>query len=251
MKKISFDLIGNLDLERNQQQKHQDDNDDDDITNENQKQQPRTEEKFDWTGRASSLYCVVPGNISSDLVKIERVLRSLSENYHCVFYIPGQLEFDDVLTPLERIIELSAVCKMFNNVVLLYNHVCIVDGIALVAVTGKYSQENIDTISFLHNDLDYLAATVRRLQKHPDVSQIVCISGTVPTPDLYCGVVPATEHDAVNFTQILDLDTENKINYWLYGGSDNFSVQSINRVTYVTHPKIVDPYYPHRIEITF
>ena len=53
------------------------------------------DEKFDWDGKATSLYCVIAGGISNDLLTIRNVLNNLGKYYQGVFYVPGTLEYEN------------------------------------------------------------------------------------------------------------------------------------------------------------
>ena len=50
------------------------------------------EESFNWEGKATSLYCVIAGNISNDVKVITQTLRHLSRFYQGIFYIDGYHE---------------------------------------------------------------------------------------------------------------------------------------------------------------
>lgn len=204
---------------------------------------------FDWNGRSSSLYCLVAGNISDDISVIKDVLHNLSANYHCVFYIPGKLEFSDTTSVDGRLVELALICKMTNNLVLMYNHVCIVDGIAIVAAICEYG--DLDSFDYGMNGLDfvYLRASMQRLQKHQDINKILVVTPVIPSVDLLCGIIPENNADFIDFTKILEEDTEKKTVMWIYGGSQDSSEQVFNKISYVSNPARISPYYPTRIAV--
>ena len=72
---IGFDIISDLNLEPN--------------------------DNFNWEDKATSLYCILSGNISSDVQTMVNVLSHLSRFYQGVFYTPGLLEYDS--SPLQNI----------------------------------------------------------------------------------------------------------------------------------------------------
>ena len=52
-----------------------------------------TEESvFDWEGKPTSLYCIVAGNVSSDIHVLYKTIKHLSTLYQGVFFIDGFLE---------------------------------------------------------------------------------------------------------------------------------------------------------------
>jgi hypothetical protein len=113
--KIGFDVISDLNLEPNEQ--------------------------FDWEGKATSLYCIIAGNISNDLRTIHQILLHLSHFYQGVFYTAGSLEYEGVTNISARTNELTNISKKIRNVAYLHNHVVIIDGIALVGTNGWFHNE--------------------------------------------------------------------------------------------------------------
>ena len=105
---IGFDIISDLNLEPN--------------------------DNFNWEDKATSLYCILSGNISSDVQTMVNVLSHLSRFYQGVFYTPGLLEYDS--SPLQNINQRTAdiqnISKKLPNVILLHHNIVIIDGIAIV-----------------------------------------------------------------------------------------------------------------------
>ena len=67
------------------------------------------DESFNWENKATSLYCIVAGNISSDLRTLYQTLAHLGKHYQGVFYIPGILEYettDSITIRTEEIISI-------------------------------------------------------------------------------------------------------------------------------------------------
>ena len=124
-------------------------------------------DEFDWTGKPTSLFCLIPGNISSDLATIHRVLAHLSTLYHGIFYIDGSLENHDIYSRDMRIKELHKVCGNFKNVIYLHNNVVVVDGVAFVGINGWYKNYLDNTITddfqakcYRYEDIGYLEKTL-------------------------------------------------------------------------------------------
>lgn len=218
--KISFDVISDLYLNNDQD--------------------------FSWEGRATSLYCIVAGNISDDISTVKKVLGILSESYHCVFYIPGKLEFSTASNIAEKFLELAICCKTFNNCVLLHNHVCVVDGVALVGAVCDYGESTL--IEENHSTMDYLYLnnSIERLQKHKDVRNIVGITNRIPITDLIF-TNHSDDMQILDFKTIFKSDTEKKITHWVYGNSGDSCIQTIGDITYITNCKSDSPYYPLRL----
>ena len=105
---IGFDIISDLNLEPN--------------------------DNFNWEDKATSLYCILSGNISSDVQTMVNVLSHLSRFYQGVFYTPGLLEYDS--SPLQNInqrtSDIQNIAKKLPNVILLHHNIVIVDGVAVV-----------------------------------------------------------------------------------------------------------------------
>ena len=65
-------------------------------------------DQFDWTGKSTSLFCVVAGNVSDDLTVVDRVIGHLNEVYRGVLYIDGSLEhrnlfdYDDTIDQIKK-----------------------------------------------------------------------------------------------------------------------------------------------------
>ena len=58
-------------------------------------------DQFNWDSKATSLYCLVTGNISADKKTVVKTLNHLSDNYQEVFYIDGMLEHRQNYNTLE------------------------------------------------------------------------------------------------------------------------------------------------------
>lgn len=213
-------------------------------------------EIFDWEGKPTSLFCLIPGNISSDITVVRKTLLHLRNFYQGVFFIDGYLENSDVIMKEERISELEQMCSMIKNVVYLHNSVAIVDGVALVGINGWGEDTNtFNTLNMLHSkanryeDIMYLEKTIERLQLHKDVSRIVILSNCIPAPELYYGE-SYLHHDNLFPSNVLYTDTEDKIAKWVYGTTDKMVDTVIHGVNYVNNPKHdKNPYYPKRIDI--
>ena len=177
------------------------------------------EESFNWEGKATSLYCIVAGNISNDLRTIYQTLLHLARFYQGVFYTAGSLEYEGTPSISSRTEELAKICRTIRNVAYLHNHVVIVDGIAILGTNGWYG--NTDDATSLspiqldvdrYEDIGYLGNTLERLQLHLDVKKIVIVSHSVPGPELFFGEEPENINKTVDTT----IDGINYINNSYY-----------------------------------
>lgn len=227
--KIGFDLISDLNL--------------------------APDDSFNWANKATSLYCVVAGNISSDIRTVGLTLGHLSKFYQGVFYTPGSLEFTGVDNYEQRINELSRICKRTKNVVLLHHHVIIIDGIAILGCPGWYGGEDNANFEELHGmsmfeDLVYLKSSLEKLQKHLDVKKILMLTNGVPSQRLYFGQVPKHLETLPELVLTLIADSESKVSHWVYGSYEKIVDTTINDINYVCNPYLKrNPYWAKRIDI--
>lgn len=227
---FSVDLIGDLNLEK--------------------------AEQFDWTAKPTSLFCVISGNISKDLRKIQQVLEHLGTLYRGVFYIDGTLEHDSFFKYEERIEKLTEICKPIPNVIYMHNHVVVLNSIAFVAINGLYnvdrelsSEEQYLLDGYRNEDIGYLSNTLRNLQLHRDATKIIVISSCIPSERLFFKKYIPT-YNGMEPGLSLVMDTEHKVSHWLYGGSTIQNDAVFNRRRYVNNPRLPgQPYWPKRIII--
>lgn len=211
-------------------------------------------DNFNWENKATSLYCVIAGNISTDLKVVSDVLNHLSRFYQGVFYTPGYLEFKDVDDYEKRIIDILRITKKIRNVALLHHHVAIIDGIAVLGCTGYYGDESNYDYESIHKknrfeDLVYLKNSIERLQKHLDVKKILIITNSVPNHKLYFGELPDPSNILPELSMTLLVDLEKKITHWAYGSYGKIVDTTINDINYVSNPYTDQPYWAKRINI--
>lgn len=248
-----------------------------------------TWDNFDWTGQATSPYCIVAGDVSQDRRRLVETLKHLGNCYQGVFFIDGNDEHRNNLEHIgQSYYELSRYVDKFKNVVFMQDNVVIVNGVAFVACNGWYSftmDPKIDfdkTVSWFNNrygvsnsvastiasmaltDAAYLRNSIRKLQMHQDVKAIVVVTHTVPVPGLIDHDLELENHYRFNTTgnehlQIaLDEDSENKIKVWCFGHYHRSIDRVLNNVRYVNNcrgrggtPWSQSAYYPKRITVEF
>jgi hypothetical protein len=215
------------------------------------------EDSFNWEGKATSLYCIIAGNISEDLSTIKQTLLHLSKFYQGIFYTLGSLEYHNTGNVPERTEEIHKTCRSVRNLALMHHHVVVIDGIAVIGANGWYGNTIYDeaTASILevhrNEDILYLKNTIERLQKHLDVKKIIIVSNSVPSVDLYFGEHPTTIDTQLNLSIALVADTESKVSHWTYGTYGKVVDININNINYINNSSFKqNPYWAKRVEIT-
>jgi hypothetical protein len=216
------------------------------------------EDSFNWEGKATSLYCIIAGNISEDLRTIKQTLSHLSKFYQGIFYTLGSLEYHNSPDIHKRTEEIHKACRNINNLALMHHHVVIVDGIAVIGANGWYGDTIVgdeEVYAMLevnrNEDILYLKNTIERLQKHLDVKKIIVVSNSVPSIDLYFGEHPNSLDTQLNLGIALLADTETKVSHWAYGTYGKVVDTNINNINYINNSCFKrNPYWSKRIEIT-
>jgi hypothetical protein len=231
MQEIGFDVISDLNLNPN--------------------------DSFNWENKATSLYCIVAGNISSNLRTVMQVLIHLSSKYQAVFFVPGKLEYEQCDSLLTRTKELLAITDGIPNVSILHNNVIVVDGVALLGSNGwgniqnTLDSKNITMTAAKYEDFTYLVSCLSKLQKHLDVKKVVVITSAVPKEELYFGEVPANVVDQIPLYNILESDTEKKVTHWIFGTYDKPVDTTIDNINYISNSKNqYGPYHAKRLTIS-
>lgn len=214
------------------------------------------DDEFDWAGKPTSLYCIVAGNVSSDMVTYNRVIQHLSVHYQGVFIIDGSHEHPMIFERDSRIDEIAKVCETHKNVVFLHNNVVIVDGIALIGLNGWFGNfdphtddERFHIKSYRFEDIVYLEKTIERLQLHIDVKKIVIVSNSVPAEEFCYNEADIYEPD-INLKHTLIMDTEHKVSDWVFGSYKKLVDVSKDNIHYTNNPCYgQSPYYAKRIDI--
>ena len=212
--------------------------------------------EFDWTSKPTSLFCIIPGNISSDISVVYKTLRHLSTLYQGIFFIDGSVENHSANDRDARISELQKICGTMKNVVYLHNNVVIVDGVGLLgingwALQGKTITEDFHAKCYRYDDLIYLEKTLEKIQLHPDIKKLIVVSNCIPSKELLFGEPSGTNDEDMYPTFVLDKDTEHKIVAWVYGNNDRFVEKTIGYITYYNNGKFdKEPYYAKRIEVS-
>lgn len=216
-----------------------------------------TESKFDYEGKATSLFCIVVGNISSDMIVLHHTLKHLSKFYQGVFFIDGELENANFADRDSRIQEIHSICSGYKNIVYLHNNVVVLDGIAIIGINGWYNDVSLYTEEdkfqakcLKYDDMVYLERTIEKLQIHPDVKKTMIVSSSVPYKELYYGEAPILIDDTpLNYC--LNKDTQSKIVRWVFGSYGKIVDTLSYGINYLNNPLTgnLSSYYPKRVEI--
>jgi hypothetical protein len=223
---------------------------------------------FDWTGRPTSPFCIVAGDVARDRAVLRDTLDHLGQCYQAVFYIDGNDEhryhLNDIAGSYQQ---LEAQIQDIENVVFLHNNVVIVNGVAIVATNAWWTWDYDPSFEVDHcyhcfcqftdcdqhvpevitglarADAEYLKLGIQKLQRHQDVRSIVLVTHTVPYHHM-------VEHDLdlngswkINgqgnslIDQALDADLENKVTHWCFGHYHGRVDQTINGIRYVNNPR--------------
>lgn len=203
---------------------------------------------FTWTGQATSPFCLVVGDVAQDRDVLIKALTHLGTCYRAVFYIDGNDEhrnqYDDLsLSYNDLVLKLKAI----PNLVYLQDNVVVIEGVAILGTNGwwafdfdplidpgestarwqektGYDLEIAQQISSLaQTDANYLARSIKRLQKHYDVRHIVVATHTVPVPHLLAHDIELENNPKLNcmgnryLEEVLDHDVQKKIHTWCFG----------------------------------
>lgn len=255
--KISFDLISDLHLDQ---------------------------DNFDWSGQATSQFCVVLGNISADRTILKSVLKKLAKCYVLVMFVDGTLEFANEFENVEK--NYRGLKKFLNGIPhlnYLYDNIIVLNDVAFIGANGWWnfdfanpydtdrvidwytSSDNRPTnpdriLEAAMNDVAYLLNSIEKLQHNADIKHIVICSHTVPRVDLIEHDIELAGHEKINcmgnqwLDQIKQVDVAKKIHTWVFGHYSQPVDRILNNIRYVNNvkgsePRILLPYYPKRITV--
>ena len=249
-----------------------------------------TWDTFDWSGQATSPFCIVAGDVACDRQTLISTLTHLGQCYPGgVFYTDGNDEHRYYLEDLGQSYEnLAKEIKRIPNVIYMHDHVVVVNGVAIVATNGWWSYDfdpNLDfeqSVDFArghfqistaharniaatsHQDAAYMINSVRKLQTHKEVGAIILVTHTVPAPWIIHHDLDLIDHWRFNgmgnseIARAVDVDHENKIKAWCFGHYHRPVDQQYNNVRYINNPRgrgntpwNQSAFYPKRIEISF
>lgn len=244
---------------------------------------------LNWDLQATSLFCVVAGNLASDRNRVVSSLETLSQHYQAVFYIDGAREHWNHLEHLDSSFsDLKERIKQINGVVYMHDSVAVVEGVAFVAANSWWTydfnsaididagKEYLKTIwncgdeevwkvfQCAQQDLQYLKSSVTRLQTHPDIKKIVVVTSTVPNFELVSHDLDIKDHVKSSLLGNYDVqeclyhDTEDKITTWCFGTYLGEIDTKIDGIRYVNNARgeslehySKQVYFPKRITVSY
>jgi hypothetical protein len=217
------------------------------------------EESFNWEGKPTSLYCIVAGNVSSDLRTVLQTLAHLSKQYQGVFYTPGSLEYEDCDDINARTHDILSMCSKIRNLAVLHHNVVIIDGVAILGANG-WGTDLLQEDDMAHPQIDvhrmedtaYLHKSLEKLQRHLDVKKILIVSSAVPHRNLYFNEEPEFIGGILPLVASLVSDTESKVSNWVFGTQEKIVDTTINNINYCNNPYLKrNPYWAKRVSVEF
>lgn len=237
---------------------------------------------FTWENKATSLFCIVAGNISSNRSVLYDCLEDISQYYEVVFFIDGDLEHDSFNGDFDQSYnDLRVNLTSMKKIVYLHENIIILNNATLLATNGwttfDFTQKNTleETIDFLDmrgmvpskvsddifkmavTDQHYLLNSVEACQTMADCQNLVIVTNSVPLMDFithdeeYDGTLLGDTAGNTGITSCLKNDLENKTSTWLFGKFPGDLDYNIEGVRYVNNPgknKDLDMYYPKLIK---
>ena len=233
---------------------------------------------FNWDGKATSLGCIVAGNIASDRYILFSALEELTKHYAKVFFIDGALEhvgfsgnFIQSYADLERGID------EIENVYFLHESIVILNGATLIATNGwttfDFTQPGTadDNIEFIDLrgisteatsyairqmavfDSQYLENSIKTCQAIEDCNNIIMITSTIPDVNLimhdynYHHTILGDTAGNINIQDCFRSDTKRKINKWVFGtyaGDIDIKVENIQYISNTYNGSDLKMYHP-------
>ncbi len=235
-------------------------------------------DNFTWENKATSLFCIVAGNISRHRNVLFEFLEELSKKYEKVFFIDGMLEHDPHTQDFtESYKSLTAGINKIEDVVFLHEHIVLLKGTTLLATNGwttfDFTNQNHidDTIEFLDlngtmpehtsneifkmaiTDQHYMYNSIQTCQTMFDCQQIIVITNTVPLPSFvqhnedYNNTIKGDTAGNHGIVSCLENDTENKVSTWIFGNYPDdvdFNIGGVRFLNNSGKNKDLDIYYP-------
>lgn len=242
---------------------------------------------FDWTNQATSPFCIIAGDTARDRELLVQGLEHISQQYQQTFVIDGNEEHRWTYNDLgESYASLKAQIDNIPDVTYLHNNIIIMEGVALVGTCGWYTMNNdprfsVETVKqgieahygfgrdvsdnieqLAIDDARYLNGTVEKLQRYPDVKNIVIATHFLPYARFIEHNKQLSESYVLNASVNLyaptcfQEDTERKISHWIYGHYHGTTkTDQIEYTKFITNPHgrrnsdwHQNPYFPVRIE---
>lgn len=239
-------------------------------------------DNFTWEDKATSLFCIVAGNISSDHDVLFAFLADIAQYYEGVFFIDGDLEHDSFEGDFDKsygslrdnIAEIEGAFFLHENIIILPN-------VTLLATNGwttfdfTSNHDVNETMEFLEEregvpqdvanrifklavtDQHYMYNSIESCQDMDEVENLIVVTNSVPMADF---IMHDDEYDKTllgdvagnsGLVQCLMNDPKKKVKTWLFGKYPGDIDYEVDGVRYVNNPGLnKDPgiYYPKIIK---
>jgi len=239
-------------------------------------------EGISWENKATSLFCIVAGNISHDHDVLFDFLEHISNYYQGVFFIDGPLEHENFGSNLTASYDsLKVNIDAMKYVFFMHENIIILPDVALLGTNGwttfdftRHNEvdSNMDFLSkqeeipeglieeifkMAITDQYYLRNSVETFQELNDIENLIIISNAVPRVEFilhnddYNGTIKG---DMVGNSGLIDClihDTKQKTKSWLFGRYPEEIDYQIGKIRYASNPaknKDFKIYYPKIIK---
>jgi len=238
---------------------------------------------FTWRDKATSLFCIVAGNIAEDRNVLYDFLDEIKEHYEVVFFLDGELEhkcYNGNMAASYR--NLINGIDMIDNVFFLHENIIIVDDTTLVGANGwttfDFSNKSTvdQTMTFLSDkgilneycageifklaitDQVYMKNSIETCQTLDECEKIVIVTSSVPKfsfishNDDYDGTVLGDLMGNNGIDKCLEQDLHTKVKTWAFGKFPEDLDYKIDNIRYVNNPgrnRDMSLYFPKRIEV--
>ena len=212
--------------------------------------------------------CVIAGDLARDRDTVIRSLAQLRDSYEYVIYVDGNDEHRHYYSDLAGSYrDLQGRVANLSGVIYLQDQLAVVNDTAFVGANAWWTFDLSDSFTVAEtyqgvcdhlgvdesvcdailaqalSDVQYLRASVRRLQTYRDVRNIVMITHTVPWPQLFQDDLEIADNWRINTTgnpylqQVLAEDTERKIRTWCFGHYHPPRDVDTGGIRYVSNPR--------------
>ena len=231
-----------------------------------------TLEDFSWEGKATSLFCIVAGNISADHDVLFAFLETLEGDLeHDLFEGDFDRSYSSIRDNLEA---MERVFFLHENIVILPNATLLAtNGWTTFDFTSKHTID--ETLDFLEQremvpidvannifklavtDQHYMYNSIESVQDMDEVTNVILVTNSVPCPDFvkhnfdYDGTLLGDTCGTGGIRDCLDNDIKNKVNTWLFGKYPDAIEHDVDGVRYISNPgahRDLDIYYPKIIK---
>ena len=239
-------------------------------------------DNFSWADKATSLFCIVAGNISKDHSVLFEFLETVSQYYEAVFFIDGDLEHEEFDGDFDTsYASIRDHLELMEHVFFMHENIIILPDVTLLATNGwttfEFTSKNSfdDNLTFLEDrnimsleltnkifklavtDQHYMYNSVESCQEMSEVKNVVLVTNSVPTAEFishdydYDGTILGDLAGNSGIAACLKNDLKNKISTWIFGKYPGDLDYTINGIRFVSNPaknKNPDVYYPKIIK---